>query len=76
MPVNSAPASRPKTMNRRTLSQAVDQHVDADVDAGAHTVGGAELGHPHEHDDAQLLRPAEVELQQPVLQPGMEARGQ
>jgi hypothetical protein len=29
---------------------------------------GAELRHPHEHVDAQLLRPAEVQREQPVLQ--------
>ena len=50
--------------------EPVDQHVDADVDAGAHAVGGTELGHPDEHDDAQFLRPAEIEGQQPVLQAG------
>jgi hypothetical protein len=57
-------------LGARAAGQAVDQHVDADVDAGAHAVGGAELGHPDEHDDAQFLRPAEVERQQPVLQAG------
>jgi hypothetical protein len=55
---------------RIRVVEAVDQHVDADVDAGAHAVRGAELGHPDEHDDAQLLRPAEVEAEQPVLQAG------
>ena len=50
--------------------EPVDQDIDADVDAGAHAVGGAELGHPDEHDDAQFLRPAEIEGQQPVLQAG------
>ena len=47
--------------------QPVDQHVDADVDAGAHAVGGAELRHPHEHVDAQLLRPREVDPESAVL---------
>src|SRR5215208_2174399 len=32
------------------------------MDAGAHPVGGAELRHPDEHVDAQLLRPGEVDL--------------
>ncbi len=40
--------------------QGVDQHVDADMDAGAHAVGCAELGHPDEHVDAKLLRPRQV----------------
>src|SRR5262249_32466691 len=34
----------------------------ADVNAGAHAVGGAELGHPHEHVDAQLLRPRQIDV--------------
>ena len=52
----------------RAGGQPVDHHVDADVDAGAHAVGGAELRHPHEHVDAKLLRPREVDLEQRVLQ--------
>ncbi|MPN17633.1 hypothetical protein SDC9_164988 [bioreactor metagenome] len=40
------------------------------MDAGTHPVSGAKLGHPHEHDDAQLLSPTEVEGQQPVLHHG------
>ena len=56
--------------------EAVDQHIDADVNAGTHAVGCAELGHPDEHDDAELLRPTEVERQKPVLQTGnARARG-
>ena len=47
--------------------ETIDQHVDADVDAGAHAVGGAELRHPDEHVDAELLRPAQVELDAAVL---------
>src|SRR6266571_4233193 len=38
------------------------QNVDADVDAGANPVGGAELRHPDEQVDAQLLRPGEVDV--------------
>src|SRR5450759_4539317 len=48
--------------------QLVDQDVNPDVDAGAHAVGGAELGHPDEHVDAQFLGPAQVGGEQPVLQ--------
>ncbi len=48
--------------------KAVDQHVHAHMDAGAHAIRRAELGHPHEHIDAEFLRPAQVERQQPVLQ--------
>ena len=29
-----------------------DEHVDADVDAGAYAVGGTEFAHPDEHEDA------------------------
>ena len=62
MAVNSAPQYRP---NRITLlppldAQHVDEDVDADVDARAHAVGRAELAHPHEHVDAQLLGPGEI----------------
>ena len=39
-------------------------HVDADMDAGAHAIGGAELRHPHEHVDAELLRPGQVDREQ------------
>jgi hypothetical protein len=42
--------------------QAVDENVDADVDSRAHPVGGAEFRHPHEHVDAQFLRPGKIEL--------------
>ena len=49
------------------LGQVVDQDVHADVDAGAHPVGRAELGHPHEHVDAQLLGPAQVDGEEPVV---------
>jgi hypothetical protein len=54
-------------LGARASRQGVDQHVDADVDAGPDAVGGAELGHPDEHDDAQFLRPGQVDLEQPVL---------
>src|ERR1700750_3229214 len=40
----------------------VDEDVDADMDAGAHAIGRAELRHPHEHVDAKLLRPGDVKL--------------
>ena len=70
MPVNGRPGEQAEDDELAThaVVEPVDQHVDADVDAGAHAVGGAELGHPDEHDDAQFLGPAEVERQQPVLQ--------
>src|SRR5439155_158905 len=48
--------------------QPVDHHVDADVDPGAYAVRRAELCHPHEHVDAKLLRPGQVDLEKPVLQ--------
>ena len=32
------------------------------MDAGTHAVGGAEFRHPHEHVDAQFLRPGQVDL--------------
>jgi hypothetical protein len=56
--------------------EPVDQHIDADVDAGTHAVGGTELGHPDEHDDGQFLGPAHVDRQQPVLQPGNARTGE
>jgi hypothetical protein len=58
-----------------SVLQAVDQHIDADVDAGAYPIGGAELGHPDKHDDAQLLCPAEIQAQQPVLHAGYRVAG-
>ena len=40
MPVKSAPQKRPNRMKAvRVLPEAVDQHADADVDAGAHAIG-------------------------------------
>ena len=67
MPVNSAPHSRPNTITRLrdAAAQHVDEDVDADMDAGAHAIGGAELGHPDEHVDAQLLRPGQVQGREP-----------
>ncbi len=50
--------------------QPVDHDVDADVDAGAHAVRCAEFGHPHEHVDAKLLRPGQVDPEEPVLHHG------
>ena len=49
------------------LAELIDQHIDADVNAGAHAVGGAELGHPDEQVDAQLLCPAQIDGEQPVI---------
>jgi hypothetical protein len=48
------------------ILEPIDQHVDADVDAGAHAVRRAELGHPHEHEDAQLLCPRQVPGHEPA----------
>src|SRR5262249_24199702 len=42
--------------------QQIDNHVDADMDAGSHAVSGAELRHPDEHEDAEFLRPGNIEL--------------
>jgi len=50
--------------------QHVDQNVDADVDAGAHAIGGAELRHPDEHVDADLLRPGQVDVVENRIEPG------
>ena len=72
IPVKNAPASRSEDdePGAHPVREPVDQHVDADVDAGAHAVRGAELRHPDEHVDAELLGPAQVDPEQPVLQPG------
>ena len=51
----------------RVLRQAVDEQVDADMDAGAHAIGGAELRHPDEHVDAEFLRPGQVERGKPQI---------
>jgi hypothetical protein len=50
--------------------ELVDHHIDADMDAGAHAIGGAELGDPHEHVDAQFLRPGQVDRKQDGIQEG------
>src|SRR3984957_11247563 len=44
--------------------EPLDQHVDADMDAGAHAIGGAELRHPDEHVDAEFLRTGEGDPEQ------------
>src|SRR5438105_10855606 len=54
----------------QVIGQPIDQHVDADVNAGPDAVRGAELGHPDEHVDAKLLRPGEIKRQQPILKHG------
>ena len=58
-PVNSAPHSSANTITglRADGRKPVDEHVDADVDAGAHAERGAELRHPDEHVGGKLLRP-------------------
>ena len=68
--VKNAPQSRPNstTALRQGGLELVDQHVDADMDAGAHAIGRAELGHPHEHVDAQFLRPGQVDRKQDRIQ--------
>src|SRR4029077_173183 len=38
----------------------------ADMHAGAHAVGGAELRHPNEHDDAEFLRPRDIHGAEPL----------
>ena len=48
--------------------ELVHHHVDADMDAGAHAIGRTELGHPHEHVDAQFLRPGQVDGKQNGIQ--------
>jgi len=51
-------------MLARMFGQAIDQQIDADMDAGAHAVGRAELRHPDEHVDAEFLRPGQIQLGQ------------
>ncbi len=64
IPVNNAPHSRPNRIVAlapfRTKRQ--NQNIDADVNAGPHAIGCAELRHPHEHVDAKLLRPGQMNL--------------
>ena len=45
------------------------------MDAGAHAVGGAELGHPDEHVDAHFLRPGHV-LRREEIEDCAERHGQ
>ena len=61
-PVNIAPQGERLYDHRsaRGGSEAIDEDVDADVNAGAHTKRGAELGHPYEHDCGELVRPGEI----------------
>src|SRR5205807_3276196 len=51
----------------RAWRHPVDKQVDADMDAGAHAIGGAELGHPDEHVDAEFLRPRDIEGGKPQI---------
>ncbi len=62
--VNNAPQNRPNRIDlvARFRLQHVDHDVDADMDAGPHAIGGAELRHPHEHVDAQFLSPGQVDV--------------
>ena len=62
-PVNSAPPAGRKDdrLAPATGHEPPDQHIDADMDAGPHAISGAELGHPDEHVDAKLLRPAQID---------------
>jgi hypothetical protein len=50
-------------------SQHIDGDIDADMDASAYAVGGAEFGHPHEHDDAQFLCPGQVDAVEDRIEP-------
>ncbi len=72
MPVNSRAGQQTEDDELCThlFVEPIDQHIDPDVDAGAHAIGRTELGHPHEHDDGEFLRPGEIEGQQPVLHDG------
>ncbi len=54
--------------------QQVDQHVDADMDAGAHAIGGAEFGHPDEHVDAEFLRPGQIARHEPRIDRAQDIR--
>src|SRR4029078_12175274 len=42
--------------------QHVDHDVDTDMDAGAHAIWCTDLRHPHEHVDAELLRPGQIDV--------------
>src|ERR1700676_490426 len=44
--------------------EVVDQNIDADMDAGANAIGGAEFRHPDQHVDAEFLRPRYVNVVQ------------
>ena len=78
MPVNSGPAQQPEDdeLGARPLAQLIDQHIHAHMDAGADSIGRTEFGHPHEHDDAQLLGPTEVEPEQEILYAGNRKTGE
>jgi hypothetical protein len=70
--VNRAPPNRPNRIHPfpPPIVEAVDQDVDADMDAGAHAIGGAELRHPDEHVDAEFLGPGEVDPEQIRIEDG------
>src|SRR5215471_12959618 len=51
----------------RMRRQQIDQDVDADMDAGAHAIGGAEFRHPDEHVDAEFLRPRQIACGKPGI---------
>ncbi len=47
--------------------EIVDEHIDADMDAGPHAIGGAKLGHPDEHIDGEFLGPPHVDGKEGVV---------
>src|SRR5258705_7440957 len=50
--------------------ELVDHDIDADMDAGSHAIGRAELRYPHEHVDAQFLRPGQIDGKQQRVKQG------
>src|SRR5712692_6028151 len=58
------PAKQPEQDNlfANFGAELIDDHINADMNAGTYAVGGAEFGHPHEHVDAQFLRPSYIDV--------------
>jgi len=57
--VKNAPQKQPEQHDHvaHGILKLVDHDVDADMDTGAHAIGGAELGRPTRHVDATVPAP-------------------